>query len=229
MRVAVTTSADSSERVAAPLREAGLEPVELPCIEVRPADEAALDRLRREASDAEMVFLTSARSVAILWPAGGMPPVPCAVVGPATAAAVEAAGGEVAVVGSGGGDELVDLVEGEVRGRRIVFPHARASDPVRAERLRGAGADVVRGAAYDTIPVAPGDAPVDAALFGSPSAVEGWRLTRSIVDLGVVGAMGPTTASALDRAGRIPEVVADPPSVESLVRGLVAHLDQRRG
>jgi uroporphyrinogen-III synthase len=229
VRVAVTTSADSAERVSAPLREAGLEPVELPCIEVRPADEAALDRLRREASGADLIFLTSARSVAVLWPAGGMPPVPCAVVGPATAAAVETAGGEVAVVGGGGGDELVDLVEEEVRGRRVVFPHARASDPVRAERLRAAGADIVRGVAYDTIPVAPGDARVDAALFGSPSAVEGWRLTRSIVDLGVVGAMGPTTASALDRAGRIPEVVADPPSVETLVQALVTHLEDRRG
>lgn len=227
MRVAVTTSPDAAERWTRLLRDAGFDPVELPCIQVRLADQPALDRLRVEAESADLLLLTSPRAVRALWPDGGMPPVRCAVVGSATGDAVTAAGGDVALVGSAGGDQLVDELEGQVEGTRIVFAHAGATDPVRAERLRSAGAEVVRGVAYETVPIPPAYDAVEAALFGSPSAVEGWRIARDLEDVAVVGAMGPTTAAALSRVGREPDIVPESPSVRALVNELVAHQEVR--
>lgn len=220
MRVAVTTTADAAYRISGPLETAGLQPVELPCIRIRFADPPVLERLRWLAGDADVLLFTSARAVRALWPDGGMPAVPAAVVGSATAEAVRAAGGTVDVVGSGGGDELVDELVETSAGRRIVFPRARSSDPSRADRLRLAGAEVYTHVAYETVPIAPGPDPVDAALFGSPSAVEGWRLSRDLDEPGIVAAMGETTAAALDEAGRVADIVPERPSVQALVDAL---------
>lgn len=218
--MAVTTSADAAERICVPLVLAELDPVVLPCIEVRAAPGSVLDGMRSAARVADHLLLTSVRTVQILWPEGGMPPVPVAAVGGATARAVEQAGGMVETIGPGDGDDLIDLLLAQVAGRRIVFPHARSADPGRAERLRRAGALVDAAAVYDTIPLPPGPDPVDAALFGSASAVEGWCLSRTLSDVAMIGAMGPTTAAALSTRGRPADFVPDHSSIAALVAGL---------
>lgn len=224
--VAVTTSADSFPRWADLLTAAGLEPVSLPCIEVVPASDDELDRARRAAQDADALLLTSPRPVGLLWPEGGMPAVPVAAVGSATAAAVQEAGGVVELVGDTGGDDLVDEWQ-NVGGRRIVFPHARGSDLDRLDTLESRGARVDRFPVYEASPTAPGPDPVDAAVFASPSAVEGWLISRSLNELRVVGAIGATTAEAISQAGGDADAVADVPSAEVLVEALLAALERK--
>jgi uroporphyrinogen-III synthase len=156
-----------------------------------------------------------------------MPPVPVAAVGPATAAAVTAAGGVVEVVGEGDGDALGDLVAPTLAGRRVVFPHSRSVDPARIDRLRRVGAEMIAAVVYDTIPVPPGPDPVDAAIFASPSAVFGWLQSRTFSELSVVAALGSTTRAQLEGAGVADPVMGSRPTVPSLVDALVARLERR--
>lgn len=223
-RVAVTTTPDAAHRLSDPLREVGLEPVELPCIRTVPASDATRCFIRQAAPGADWIVVTSRRAVELIWPDGDMPPGPAvAAVGPATADAANRAGGTVRVIGRTGAEGLADLLEARVAGTTVVFPHARAADPETVRRLRDAGAVVVAAAAYDTEPISPGDDPVDAVLFGSPSAVEGWTLSRSLEGL-VVGAMGETTAAALEEAGHPAEVVPAHPGFHALVSALADRL-----
>lgn len=220
-RVAVTTTADTAPRVSEPLIAHGLVPVMLPCISISPAGPDALAELRAEAAEADLIVVTSARAVRATWPDGDMPATPVAAVGSATAEAVTAAGGVLQVIGSGGAADL--LAELAVDGLRIVFPHARAADPTTDAQLEKRGASVFAATAYDTIPIAPNDDKVDAAIFGSPSAVDGWLMRRHLDGL-VVGAMGATTASALRVRGVEDPVVASDPGFENIVTALAERI-----
>lgn len=220
-RVAITTTADAAPRVAEPLVAHGLVPVMLPCIAISPASANVLADLRKKAAKADLIVVTSARAVRVTWPDGDMPSTPVAAVGSATAAAVTDAGGVVKVTGSGGAAELV--AELGVSGLRIVFPHARAADPSTDAELERMGATVFAATAYDTIPITPNDDKVDAAIFGSPSAVDGWLLRRHLDGL-VIGAMGHTTASALRVRGVEDPVVPKNPGFEELVKALAERI-----
>ena len=221
IRVAVTTAADTARRVADALVAHGFVPVTLPCIAISPSPPDVLDDLRHKAISADLILITSARAVRVTWPHRDMPPVPVAAVGEATAEAVEYAGGRVDTMGSGGASDLIaDL---EVAGSSIVFPHARAADPATALELERRGATVHAAAAYDTIPIAPDDDKVAAAVFGSPSAVEGWLLRRPLDSL-IVAAMGSTTASALRVRGVAHPVVPDRPGFEAVAAALAERM-----
>ncbi len=220
-RVAVTTAIEGSEVVAGALAAHGLEPILLPCIAVRPEPESLLDRVRREAAGADLILVTSARAIWITWPCGGMPKVPVAAVGPATAHAVELAGGSVAAVGPSGAAELV--AELDVAGRRVVFPHARAADPATEKALITRGAIVRAVAVYETVPVSPGPDPVEGALFGSPLAVAGWSISRDFESV-LVGAIGTTTARTLREQGVTDQVVPSRPGFTELVRAMAERL-----
>ncbi|MFP5332667.1 MAG: uroporphyrinogen-III synthase [Acidimicrobiia bacterium] len=221
-RVAVTTTADNAPRVGDALVAVGLVPVMLPCISISPSPPAILDELRQRAASADLILVTSARAVRVTWPDRDMPPVPVAAVGEATADAVRDARGLIEVVGSGGAAELIS--ELDVEGRSIVFPHARAADPATAVELEKRGAAMFAAAAYDTIPIAPGDEKVDAAVFGSPSAVDGWLLRRHLDGM-TIAAMGDTTASALRVRGVADPVVPDRPDLVTLAHALAERID----
>jgi uroporphyrinogen-III synthase len=224
--VGVTTDRDTVARVSTLFRDVGLEPVALPCIEIEAEPGDVCDRARDAARRAELIVITSPRTVGILWPQGGMPAVPVASVGPETASAVRAAGGIVTLEGSGGAAALVDLI-GPVDGRVIVFPHAATAPSGTAERLAAAGAVVDAHAVYRARPVPPAGAAVDAVAFASPSAVRGWTLARPLDGM-VVAAVGHTTADHLGSLGRPPDVVAQRPTFHSLAEAVAAHLFERR-
>lgn len=218
--LAVTTTPDRFQRWAEPLTRHGFEPVSLPCIEIRPTGQ--LDEARTKVADADWLMITSPRVVALLWPGGDMPPVPVAVVGEATAAAVRAAGGTVVVTGDDDGDRLVDLLSPRVEGSRVMIPHGERADTGRHDRLRRAGADVMAVVVYETVPVSPGRERVDGAVFASPSSVEGWSLTRSFHPLEPIGAIGRVTAVSLRQHGVDSPVVARRPTPEHLAAAMSA-------
>lgn len=226
IRVAVTTAHDASERVAAVFRTYGLSPVVLPCIQPFSGEEEVLLRLRRAASSAHWVLITSARAVVATWPQGGMPAVPVAAVGEASARAVHRAGGRVALWGGSGVEDVLALMSPDLDGRQVVFPHARDADRGTVDRLERLGARVVAGVAYGVVPIAPGPDPVDAVAFGSPSAVEGWVSGRTLDGLSV-GAVGPTTAAALRAHGCPPDVVADRPEFGRLAAAMAQRAGER--
>jgi uroporphyrinogen-III synthase len=225
-RVALTTTADRALSLGGLLRGRELEPVSLPCIEVLAAGAAMVESTRRIVVDCDLLVLTSARVVEVLWPAGDMPPVPVAAVGASTATAASEAGGSVTVVGTGGGADLVAAIADSVRGKDVVFPHASGADPATLEGLLLAGASVTSEVVYETRPIAPGDDEVDAVIFGSPMAVDGWHLSRKLDGL-IVGAVGATTASALDHLGTPPHVIPETPSFDRLVELVAAELTER--
>ncbi|HEX7097859.1 MAG TPA: uroporphyrinogen-III synthase [Acidimicrobiia bacterium] len=219
-RVAVTT--DRFDLAAPWFAANGLEPVPLPCVRVDIASEEVLDEARTAAARADLLVVTSPRTVDLLWRGRGMPPVPVAAVGEATAAAVEDVGGRVRFVGSAGLAGLVSELAKEEPLGRIVFPRAANSDPVPLEQLRGEGTDVVPIDVYRTVPIAPGRDAVHAVAFASPSAVEGWLLSRPLDGL-VIGAIGHTTASAL--TGHRPVIVPYRPSHRALAEALAQFME----
>ena len=225
-RVALTTTPDRADVMGPSLRRKGLAPVSLPCTEALPADADVLESARRSAATSDLLVLTSARVVEVLWPDANMPPVPVAAVGPATAAAVTGAGGLVTVVGAGGGADLVAAIADSSRGKKVAYPHGSGADPATVESLRASGVNVTAPVVYETRPIPPGDVDVDGVLFASPMAVDGWHLSRTLDDL-VVGAIGHSTASALHRAGSPPHVIPEQPSFERLVDLVALELTER--
>jgi uroporphyrinogen-III synthase len=66
--------------------------------------------------------------------------------------------------------------------------------------------------------------PVEAVSFASPSAVQGWLMTRGLDDV-VVGVIGKTTGAAVARV-RPPDTVATRPSHKALAGALADHLEK---
>ena len=212
--VAVTT--DRYPQVAPLFHEAGLDPVWLPCIQVEPAEPEVLEEARMLAEGADLLVVSSVRTVDILWPNGPIADVEVAAVGESTAAAAAARGGRVVVTGRAGLRDLVDQLADRLTG--AAFPHAAGTNPLTLEMLADAGVHLVE--VYRTTPIAPGPTSVDAVVFASPSAVEGWLLTRSLEGL-VVGVIGSTTRAALAAP---PDVVAARPTYRALAEAMAKHL-----
>ena len=225
-RVAITTTDDRAATLVETLIAHQMEPVRLPCIEVTAAPEHVLEEARSRSVSADWIVLTSPRAVSLIWPSGGMPDVPVAAVGNSTAAAVEAAGGRVQAAGHVGAAELIATVAQRIAGESVVFPHAAGADPSTIAGLQSAGARVAAMPVYQTHPVAPPLDPVDAAVFGSPSAVTGWTMSRSLTGL-VLAAIGKTTARALVERGHEAHVVPDTPGFTALVTALDEYMRTR--
>jgi uroporphyrinogen-III synthase len=220
-RVAITT--DRFDVVAPQYLTVGLVPVPTPCVEVVAAGEEILTRAREAASRADLVLITSARTVDLLWPEGGMPPTGAVTVGAASAAAVEAAGGRVVVTGRSGLAALLDGAAEQLRVATVAFPHAAGTDPDLLNRLRSLAPGIEEHEVYRTDAMAPEPALVQAVVFSSPSAVTGWLRARNFEGL-VVGVIGSTTKAAVARH-RLPEVVAPEPNHHSLAQALTSYLE----
>jgi len=221
IRVAITT--DHFEPAALAFRRFGLEPVWLPCIRVEPANQEVLTQAREAASSADLLMISSVRTLDLLWPDGSMPAVEVAAVGERTAAGVAARGGRVVLSGGSGLADLTELAADRLTVSRIVFPHAAGSDPLALDTLREQGSDLLEFEVYRTVPMAPKSTRVEAAAFASASAVEGWLLSRDFDGI-AVGVIGPTTRAAVARH-RPPEVVAPEPSHQALAHALASYLE----
>lgn len=219
--VAITT--DRFEGAASPFRPLGLEPVQLPCIRVEPAGADVLAAARDAALAADLLLITSARTLDLLWPDGSMPALEVAAVGAKTAAAVEARGGRLVLSGRVGLAHLAVEAADRLASVRVAFPHAASGDLIALEEIRARVPYLQEFVVYRTVPVAPSLTRVGAVAFGSPSAVEGWLLSRDFDGL-VVGVIGPTTWEAVARH-RPPEVVAAQPSYQALADSLATYLE----
>jgi uroporphyrinogen-III synthase len=136
---------------------------------------------------------------------------------------VEERGGRVTHVGTGNPSDFTAYLIRHAAGRRVAYPHIEGVDPRIVSSLADAAAELVAVAVYGWIPVAPALDHVDAAVFESSLAVEGWMETRDFAGV-VVAAIGPATAAALRRHGHGPDILIRRPHFGVLAETLAGAL-----
>lgn len=136
------------------------------------------------------------------WPTGRTWPR-VAAVGTATAAALEARGVAVDVVGEGGGAELA-AAWGYAQEQRLLLPQAFDAHPDLERLLREAGADLTTVAVYRTIPILGVERDLfqgaDRIEFFAPSAVRAY-VALSVETDATFGGVGATTRAAMAASG----------------------------
>ncbi len=236
LRILITRPPEQAEAWMTRLREAGYEPVLYPTIRIAPPEDwepldQALHRLSRGGYD--WLVLTSANGVRFVWNRlqvlGLQVPaeVHIAVIGPATAKALQAQGREPDLIPPAYVAEALADALGDVRGLRILLARADRARPTLREILQSRGAQVDEVVAYRTL-VAPPDTPppldeVDVVTFTSPSTVQGFvqALGEQPLppDVRVV-CIGPITARAAREAGLPVHAVAQQYTMEGLLEAV---------
>jgi uroporphyrinogen-III synthase len=227
-RVVVTRAAEQAGGLVAALAAAGGWIEELALLEiVPPKDPRPLERATSELPLYDWVAFTSANAVEAFLPhaLGALPArLSLAVVGPATAAALRSFGVEPQLEAPGtSAESLAEAMAPRVaRRRRVLLPQAADARATLAERLAGAGAEVVTVVAYDKR-LPPGAAARAGELFARESL--GWvtftspRIVRHFVELLgeawprrrgelLAASIGPATSAELRRHGVEPAAEA---------------------
>ena len=247
MRVVVTRPREQAGPLAEALTARGAQVITLPAIRLEPApDLQPLDAALRRLETYGWVIFTSANAVRLTLErltAVGLPPTALAArrvaaIGPATAAALEAAGVRPAFVPAEFIAERVAEGLGPVAGLRVLLPRAAGARPALPERLQAAGAHVDEIPIYRAVPLEPAPGAraalargVDVVTFTSPSTVHGF--VQMVQALGLdprrlpgdpaFVCIGPITAAAAAQAGLPPARVAGDYSAPGLVEALVQH------
>jgi uroporphyrinogen-III synthase len=240
-RVLVTRALHQAGKLSEGLRALGVEPVEVPVLEMQPpANPGPLDRALRRLDSYDWLILTSANAVrSIAWSnfSDKTTNLKVAAVGEATAMAARTAGLPVALVPEKYiAEALVDCLADRVAGKRILLARAETARDVIPDALRAAGATVDVVDAYRN--VMPAAAPemlraalekgIDAATFTSSSSVT--HLADAARAVGIafpfVGvraiSIGTITSQTLRELGWEPAIEASP----SDVAGLIAAVDR---
>ena len=145
-------------------------------------------------------------------------------VGPATARAIEAASGRVALRPAESRQEgLAAALGGLAAATRVLLPIAAGGRALLPEALRDRGCAVDVVPVYRTQPVAdlPEPPPFDAATFASPSALRAYLSGAGGASLRgkIVAVIGPTTATEAAAHG-ISATVAVSPHIHALISAI---------
>jgi len=251
-RVLVTRAEHQAGKLSDGLRALGVEPVEVPVIEIRPPqDLGPLDRALRTLDSYDWLILTSANTVrafaeraaalGINLAAASQPKV--AAIGEATATAARAAGFAVTLVPeSYVAESLSKSLAGQARGKRVLLARAAVARDVIPDALRAAGATVDVVDAYTN--VMPESAPellrnallkgIAAAAFTSSSSVT--HLADAARQAGIAFpfagvaaiSIGPITSKTLRDLGWDPSVEASPSDVSGLVEAVAKALGRSK-
>lgn len=187
-RVLVTRAAGQAGKLSTGLRDVGLEPIEVPVLEIQPpASFAGLDAALRRLSRYDWLVLTSANTVRALVERCAALQIPLtipgkqvAAIGEVTAQAARKAGLEVTLVPeSYVAESLIQALMHQTRQKKILLARATVARDVIPDALRAAGAEVDVVDAYRNVlpEAAPAllrsaiDAGIDAATFTSSSSV----------------------------------------------------------
>jgi uroporphyrinogen-III synthase len=246
--VLVTRAREGEGGAANLLRALGAAPLVVPTIVFHPPSDPgalalAIERLRQGAY--AWVAFTSAHAVARVWEAAGrdkaaLEGVRLAVVGPATARALEAHGLRADVVAreyraAGLAEVLLERLRAGGGAPRVLLPRAARGSDVLPERLRAAGYAVDVVVAYETRAPEPQAMAelvreleaghVDAVVLTSGSTVDnlygalGARAGELLARCRLAS-IGPITTEAARSRGLRVDVVAPEASIESLVGAL---------
>jgi uroporphyrinogen-III synthase len=232
-RVVVTRAAGQADALAELLRAAGAEPVVVPLVEVVPEPAGVAELAALDPAVFEWLVVTSPNAAHAYAAARKPAPPAVAAVGATTATALAAAGlpaGLVPVRQSATG-----LVEEFPAGAgRVLVVQAVEGEAVLADGLAAKGWQVTVVRPYRSAPVVPGPAEraaaagADAVLFASGSAARAWVAVFGPVAPPVVVAIGPQTATAVERAGLKVSSIAADHSLAGLIRALEVRFSSRR-
>lgn len=238
-RIVVTRSRTQASGLSKRLAELGAHVIEVPLIRIADPEDgaAALDAAMAELATYAWVVLTSPNAAERfvraagadigVWSGDDAPQI--AVVGPATAAVVEAAGLAVGLMPETHvGDSLVAVFP---RGEgRVLFPAADKARPVVEAGLQERGWSVTRVTAYRTMPADINDeqrnaiAEADTITFTSSSTVQFFcQNVGPDAAPETIACIGPITAEQARREGLTPTIVAGEHTVDGLVTALCDH------
>jgi uroporphyrinogen III methyltransferase / synthase len=245
-RVVVTRARAQASGLASSLRALGAATVELPAIRTVPL--IAGEEVRRAVaaiSSYDLVCVTSANAVALLFEAlaeaghdaRALAPATVAAIGPGTARALSERGIKADVVPERSvAEALVESLAGtEVEGRRALIARAAAARDVLPDALRERGAEVDVVALYETVREQPGDAAVEEAAGADYVTFTSASTVRNLVEaLGErfprgarIVSIGPITSAAAREAGLEVAVEAERHDVDGLVEALLSDAGTR--
>ena len=251
-RIIVTRSREQADELIDMLEERGAEAIPAPTIRVAPPDDmAALDRACVEASTFDWLVFTSTNAVDSFMErllatrdVRELKGVRICTVGESTASRLARYGIRVDLTPAEfRAEALIDelKIDGELEGKRFLFPRGDLARDVVTEELRSAGADVVEVVAYRTTL---GDAErdgdydvyrmlldrqIDAVTFTSASTVRnfaqilGPEQAADLLRTTVVASIGPVTAEAAQQLDIATTVMPERYTIPDLVDALVEH------
>jgi uroporphyrinogen III methyltransferase/synthase len=245
-RILITRARAQAGELAELLRARGAEPVIAPAIEIHPPpDPEPLRRAIAALASFDWVCFASANAVERTWEEMGrqnkgeraFDAVKIAVVGPATARALETRGVAVDLVAKEHtGDALgAELARQVAPGTRVLIPCALVASDALPAGLRAAGCDVTLAPAYETRPPAPADVAhvgaqlargaIDAVTFASPSAVDHFcnllaEQASALFARTRIVSIGPATTRACEKRDVAVAAEASPHTAEGMVEAL---------
>jgi len=243
-RVLVTRAAHQAGKLSDALRSLGIEPVEVPVLEIRPpAGHDAIDLALRRLDSYDWLILTSANTVRVfaeraaelglrLVPQGALK---VAAIGEATADAARKQGLPVTLIpGAYVAEAMVEALAKHAAGQKFLLARAEVARDVILDALRAVGAkvdvvDAYRNVLPEAAPALLREAlrqPIDAATFTSSSSVThlAEAAERAGIAFPLTGipaiSIGPITSQTLRENGWEPAAEAG----QSHIPGLVAAL-----
>ncbi len=249
-RIVVTRAPEQSGELVRALEALGAEVLLLPLVAFAPPEDwLELDEQLRKLDGFDAILFLSRNAVRyvmercrVLGVRGEMvssPQLLIAVVGPATARALEEEGLQANFVAKNHtGESLARELRESLAGRRVLLPRSDRGDRRVAQSLREAGAQLTEVIAYRTTAPAALDssvldrirrAEIDAVVFASPSAFHNLCDSISAEELAVLSAriqfaaIGPTTAQALREAGARVAIEASDSSAAGLAGAIAGH------
>jgi uroporphyrinogen III methyltransferase/synthase len=252
-RVLVTRPKDQARELVDRLEAMGAEAIEAPMIRIVPPDDfGPLDAATARAGDFDSVIFTSANAVDAFMERllvgtqdlRTLHGVKLCVVGPATADRLARYGLKVDLTPSEYRAEAIARALSEstdIRGQKVLLPHADIGRDVLAEELRRQGADVTEVVAYKTVATEADregepdvyhmllERRIDVVTFTSPSAVRnfvellGAEPAADLLATTTVAAIGPVTADAASQHKIHTAIVPQSYTVPALVDAIVRH------
>jgi uroporphyrinogen-III synthase len=253
-RILITRTRQQASGLAAQVEALGALSITVPAIEiVPPRSYASLDAAVRQLDTFDWLLFTSANAVNVFahrrnqvsqsQTSNCQPKI--AVIGPATAKAVQGIGLPVALVPPRFvAESLAEALSSQVAGCRVLLVRAEEARDILPETLAGVGASVTIASAYcNQIPAqsivelqtlfADSATYPDAITFTSASTARnlGALLEKAGLILPaniVLASIGPITSDALRETGYEPTVEAAESTIPALVQSLTDHFERNR-
>jgi uroporphyrinogen-III synthase len=246
IRVLITRTRRQASDLAAQLEAVGATPILIPTIEiVAPESYAPLDAALGRIDSFDWLLFTSANAVDVFDQRrdGSLAPRRIAVIGPATARAVQKIGLTVDLIAPKYvAESLTEVLLPEAAGKSFLLLRAAEARDLLPEALVAAGANVTIAEAYRN-QMPPGSVVALQQLFRSPerypdaitftSASTARNLFALVEAAGVklpegitIASIGPVTSQALRDLGCPSTIEAEEATIPSLVQSLAKHFSQ---
>jgi uroporphyrinogen III methyltransferase / synthase len=257
-RVLVTRPRGQATEFVDQLEAMGAEVMEAAMLRIEPPEDyGPLDQACAHAGSFDWIIFSSTNAVDAFMgrllrgatDARALGGVRLCCVGPATSERLAEYGLKADVVpGEYRAESLLDALAagGDIRGRRVLLPHADIGREVMADELRRQGADVIEVVAYRTVATdaeREGDPDIyhmllerklDVVTFTSPSAVRalvgvlGAEPAADLLRTTIVASIGPVTAEAASQCGIETHVMPEKYTVPALVAAIVKYIERQR-